>query len=187
MILEELKKIVQEEREKGKKIVFTNGCFDILHIGHVRYLKEAKALGDILIVGLNSDNSVRALKGEGRPVNSQQDRAEILLSLRYVDYVIIFEELDPLKLIEALEPDYLVKGGDWTKETVVGREIVEKRGGKVVIATKVGDVSTSKLMLRIRHTLGSLGIGIWPNVCKPAKISSATVPSILEGELRPKL
>lgn len=149
MTLEDLKKIVQGEREKGKRIVFTNGCFDILHIGHVRYLKEAKALGDILIVGLNSDSSVRTLKGKGRPINSQQDRAEILSSLRYVDYVIIFEEQEPLRLIEALEPDYLVKGGDWTKETVVGREVVERRGGKVVIVPKVGDVSTSKLMLHV--------------------------------------
>jgi D-beta-D-heptose 7-phosphate kinase / D-beta-D-heptose 1-phosphate adenosyltransferase len=114
--------VLKIEKEKGKKIVFTNGCFDILHRGHVEYLKEAKTLGDILVVGLNTDKSVKRLKGENRPINNQEDRAMILSALESVDYVVYFDEDTPLNLIKSIVPDYLVKGGDYTPETVVGKE-----------------------------------------------------------------
>ena len=116
--------IIKELRAKGKRIVFTNGCFDLLHVGHVRYLKKAKTLGDVLIVGVNSDTSVRKLKGPKRPILPEEERVEILSGLGCVDYVTLFAEMDPLKLITSLRPDILVKGGDWTKEQIVGREVV---------------------------------------------------------------
>lgn len=121
----ELKKTVDDVRAKGKKIVFTNGCFDILHIGHVRYLKEAKALGDILVIGLNSDKSVSTIKPD-RPVNPQDQRAEVLASLEVVDYVTLFDEDTPYELIKLLKPDVLVKGGDWKKEDIVGSDIAKE-------------------------------------------------------------
>ena len=138
--------IIKELRAKGKRIVFTNGCFDLLHIGHVRYLEEAKALGDVLIVGVNSDTSVRKLKGPQRPILPEEERTEILSGLGCVDYVTLFGETDPLKLITSLHPDVLVKGGDWTKEQIVGREVVERSGGEVVIIPFVGKASTSNLI-----------------------------------------
>ncbi len=116
---------------KGGKVVFTNGCFDILHVGHIRYLQEAWRLGDMLVVGLNSDASVKRLKGEARPVQSESDRAEILAALDCVDYVVIFNEDTPLELISAIKPDILVKGGDWPVEKIVGHEVVLKGGGEV--------------------------------------------------------
>ncbi len=115
----------------NKKIVFTNGCFDILHVGHLRYLQEAHSLGDYLIVGLNSDESVRRLKGPTRPIQTEQDRAEILLGLKCVDAVVIFGEDTPLKLIETVQPDVLVKGGDWKISQIVGSDFVQSRGGEV--------------------------------------------------------
>jgi len=133
-------RIVSDLLTQNKKIVFTNGCFDILHRGHVSYLKETKKLGDILIVGLNSDSSVKKIKGKQRPHNTQDDRAELLASLEFVDYVIIFDEETPYNLIKALKPDVLVKGGDYTKETVVGREFA----GEVVIIPFVEGYSTTK-------------------------------------------
>jgi D-beta-D-heptose 7-phosphate kinase/D-beta-D-heptose 1-phosphate adenosyltransferase len=122
---DKLKKTIDRLRTRGKKIVFTNGCFDIIHIGHVRYLKEAKALGDILIIGLNSDKSVSCIK-PSRPINPQDHRAEVLSSLEMVDYVVIFDEATPYELIKLIQPDILVKGGDWKKEEIVGSDIAKE-------------------------------------------------------------
>jgi D-beta-D-heptose 7-phosphate kinase/D-beta-D-heptose 1-phosphate adenosyltransferase len=142
----ELVGIVKDLKAMGKRIVFTNGCFDILHIGHLRYLEDAKAHGDVLVVGVNSDSSVRELKGPERPILPEEERAEILSGLGCVDYVTVFEERDPLKLISSLQPNVLVKGGDWTKEQIVGGEVVERSGGEVVIIPFVEKASTSNLI-----------------------------------------
>jgi len=144
--LSELVYIVDRLKKDGKRIVFTNGCFDILHVGHVRYLKEARGLGDVLIVGVNSDESVRRLKGDKRPIVSQGERAEILSSLRFVDYVIIFMEPDPLNIIAAIKPHLLVKGGDWPIDKIVGRDIVESYGGEVVTIPLVEGASSSRII-----------------------------------------
>jgi D-beta-D-heptose 7-phosphate kinase/D-beta-D-heptose 1-phosphate adenosyltransferase len=141
-----LLRIIKNLKTKGKRIVFTNGCFDLLHIGHIRYLEEAKALGDVLVVGVNSDSSVRKLKGPQRPILPEEERTEILSGLGCVDYITLFDELDPLKLITSLQPNVLVKGGDWTKEQTVGREVVERSGGEVVILPFVQGASTSNLI-----------------------------------------
>lgn len=134
----------------GKKIVFTNGCFDIIHIGHIRYLQEASKLGDILVVGLNSDASVRRLKGPTRPVNNQSDRAEVLCALEFVDYVIIFEEETPHELIKKIKPDILVKGGDYMRNEVIGKEIVEANGGKLVLVPFVEGKSTTGIIKKMK-------------------------------------
>lgn len=144
---EELRKLRQEN--PGKKIVFTNGCFDILHVGHVRCLKEAAKQGDILIAGLNSDASVRRLKGAGRPVNCESDRAEMLSSYEFVDYVSVFEQDTPYELISACEPDIIVKGGDYRPDEVAGKDIVEKRGGKVVIVPLEEGKSTTEMIMKM--------------------------------------
>jgi rfaE bifunctional protein nucleotidyltransferase chain/domain len=145
----ELQKILHNLKQQGKRIVFTNGCFDILHIGHVRCLEEAKKLGDILIVAINTDRSVRSIKGPSRPLVPEAERAEVLSALACVDYVVTFDEPDPLNLISSLKPHVLVKGGDWTPEAVVGREVVEREGGRVVIIPQVQGVSTSTIADRI--------------------------------------
>ena len=147
--LQELCAIVRQRRAMGERAVFTNGCFDLLHRGHTRLLQQARALGDLLIVGLNSDASVRLLKGPSRPVLLQDERAELLSALASVDYVVIFEEADPGRIIAALEPDVLVKGADWAKEEVVGREAVEQCGGRVVTIPLVEGSSTSSILRRI--------------------------------------
>lgn len=139
-------------RARKERIVFTNGCFDLLHVGHTRYLQEARTLGDCLIVGLNSDASVRAIKPNGRPLVPQAQRAEVLAALACVDHVVIFEEPDPRNLIAAVQPDILVKGGDWPIEQIVGREIVQARGGTVVTIPLVPDVSTTTLVQRIKSS-----------------------------------
>ncbi|NIR52263.1 adenylyltransferase/cytidyltransferase family protein [candidate division KSB1 bacterium] len=145
--LNEAKAIGDDARNLGKVVVLSNGCFDLLHRGHVEYLAQARAMGDLLIVGLNSDPSVRAIKGADRPYFPEADRALLLSSLACVDYVVIFEELTPIKLISAVMPDILAKGGDWPVEKIVGREIVEKAGGKVVsIPSNVPEYSTSYLV-----------------------------------------
>lgn len=149
--LDELIKVVEGLKKKGKKIVFTNGCFDLLHLGHIRYLREAKRLGDILIVGLNSDNSVRSLKGRERPLVKEKDRTEILSALEVVDYIVVFNELTPKNLIDRVTPHILVKGGDWKKEEVVGRDTVEAHGGEVVIISEVKGYSTSALINKIQR------------------------------------
>lgn len=135
---------------KNQKIVFTNGCFDILHIGHVRYLQEAAKLGDILVVGVNSDASVKRLKGPERPINNENDRAELLCSLEFIDYVVIFDDDTPLKLIKKIQPDILVKGGDYTNEYVIGTHEVEARGGKLVIIPLIEGKSTTSIIAKIK-------------------------------------
>lgn len=152
--LEELTRITRDLRRQGKQVVFTNGCFDLLHRGHVRYLDQAKTLGDVLIVAINSDASVRALKGPDRPVMSEQERAELVTALAAVDYVLVFEDRDPEKVIRALEPDILVKGGDWPPDQIVGREIVESRGGQVRTLPYVEGASSSELLRRMRGGAG---------------------------------
>jgi rfaE bifunctional protein nucleotidyltransferase chain/domain len=137
-------------RREGKRVVFTNGCFDLLHSGHVRYLTEARGLGDALIVGLNSDRSVRALKGEGRPILNESERAEVLAALEAVDFVVVFDEDTPQELIARLLPDVLVKGGDWPLDQIVGREDVEATGGKVMSLPYVQNASTTDLIDRIQ-------------------------------------
>ena len=139
------------EKRNGKKVVFTNGCFDLLHPGHIRSLEAARALGDVLIVGMNSDESVRTLKGRGRPVIPAQERAEILASLECVDTVVIFDELTPQRVVAELLPDILVKGGDWPGNQIVGREEVEAAGGKVVLVDVLEGYSTTEILRRIRE------------------------------------
>lgn len=143
--------ILARAREQKKRIVFTNGCFDLMHVGHTRYLQEAKQLGDLLVVGINSDASVRRLnKAPDRPIVSDSQRAEVVAALGCVDYVVIFTEPDPLNLIITLQPDVLVKGGDWPVERIVGREIVEARGGIVKTIPLVPGMSTTSLIQQIR-------------------------------------
>ena len=151
MTKERMVTILEQARAKKQRLVFTNGCFDLMHIGHTRYLQTAKQLGDLLVVGINSDASVRSLnKALDRPIVPEAQRAEVLAALGCVDYVIIFMEPDPLNLITALQPDVLVKGGDWPVHRIVGREIVEARGGVVKTIPLVPDISTTLLIQRIR-------------------------------------
>lgn len=139
-------------KRQNKKVVFTNGCFDLLHVGHVRYLQDARRLGDFLIVGLNSDSSVRQLKGEERPVQTESDRAEILAALSGVDYVVIFSEETPLHLIEAIKPDVLVKGGDWTIDKIIGSQFVILNGGEVKSLPFHQGRSTSSIIQKVLKT-----------------------------------
>ncbi len=136
-------------RAAGKKIVFTNGCFDIIHTGHTRYLAKAKSLGNILIVAVNSDASVRMIKGDKRPINSEADRMETLAALEVVDFVTIFNEPDPYRVISEIKPDVLVKGGDWPIEKIIGRDIVEARGGRVVNVPYLDGASTTGIIEKI--------------------------------------
>jgi D-beta-D-heptose 7-phosphate kinase/D-beta-D-heptose 1-phosphate adenosyltransferase len=152
---EKLKKEVEQLQREGKKVVFTNGCFDILHVGHTRYLQEAKKLGDVLIIAVNSDASTKAIKGEERPLIPEGERADVVASLEAVDYVTIFSELTPLELIEYIKPDILVKGGDWAEEQVVGRESVKKWGGCVVIVPETKGASTTNIVEKILKVYGS--------------------------------
>jgi D-beta-D-heptose 7-phosphate kinase/D-beta-D-heptose 1-phosphate adenosyltransferase len=138
-------------REEGRRVVFTNGCFDLLHPGHARYLAEARRLGDALIVALNSDASVRRLKGAGRPILNERERAEVMAALASVDYVTVFDEETPRELIAALLPDVLVKGGDWALDRIVGREEVEASGGRVLALPYVEGSSTTDIIERIRN------------------------------------
>lgn len=154
---EEIQRIVMTLKAKGKRIVFTNGCFDLIHVGHVRYLEKAKSLGDILIVGVNSDHSVKTLKGPKRPIIPEEERAEILSGLWCVDYITLFDEPTPLELIAQIQPHILVKGGDWTKETTIGKEIVEASGGEVIILPFVEGHSTSDLINTILSRYGEKG------------------------------
>ncbi len=147
-----LKEQLQEIRQ-NKKVVFTNGCFDLLHIGHVEYLKEAKAQGDILVIGLNSDASVRELKGAGRPIQNERDRADLLDALKAVDFVTVFSEATPKNLIEFISPDILVKGGDYEISQIVGAEHVLSHGGEVKSLSFVDGRSTSDIVDRIKKSL----------------------------------
>jgi rfaE bifunctional protein nucleotidyltransferase chain/domain len=146
---EDLKDKVQALKKAGKKIVFTNGCFDFLHIGHVRYLKAARAEGDVLVVGVNSDHSVRKIKGPRRPVVPENERAEVLASLACVEFVTLFDEPDPLVTIRLLMPDVLVKGADWEEDAIVGRDVVEAKGGRVVRIPLTEGASTSRIIEKI--------------------------------------
>jgi D-beta-D-heptose 7-phosphate kinase/D-beta-D-heptose 1-phosphate adenosyltransferase len=136
-------------RKQGHKIVFTNGCFDLLHVGHLRYLAEARAKGDCLVVAINTDASVQSIKGPNRPILPQEERAEILAALEMVDYVTFFDEPTPQEIIELLQPDVLVKGADWPIDQIVGREVVWARGGQVVNIPVVEGLSTSETIARI--------------------------------------
>lgn len=149
MTRQELKAVVTGLKDQKRRVVFTNGCFDILHVGHVRYLEKAKEYGEHLVVAINSDSSVRAIKGGGRPVIPQDERAEIVAALACVDSVVIFDELDPLALIKLLEPHVLVKGGDWTEETIIGGDVVKASGGTVIVIPFVEGISTSGIIDRI--------------------------------------
>jgi len=149
-LAEALKLLNPTFREK-KKIVFTNGCFDILHRGHVYYLSKAAELGDVLVVGLNSDASVTRLKGAGRPVNNQEARAEVLGALAFVDYIIVFDEETPLDLITALQPDLLVKGGDYTPEDIIGYKEVISRGGRVVTIPLLEGYSSTSIIQKSKR------------------------------------
>ncbi len=146
----DLKTIIDAAKDSGKKIIFTNGCFDIIHAGHTSYLAEAKALGDVLIVAVNSDTSVRGIKGEKRPLVPEDERAEVVAALGCVDFVVIFEEPDPQALVDLLRPDVLVKGGDWREEDVIGRKSVDSWGGKVVIIPHKKGLSTTNIVERIK-------------------------------------
>jgi rfaE bifunctional protein nucleotidyltransferase chain/domain len=139
----------QRLKQQGRRVVFTNGCFDLLHTGHVRYLRQARLLGDALIVALNSDASVRKLKGESRPILKELERAEVMAALVCVDYVTIFSEETPRELIAELLPDVLVKGGDWSLDTIVGRQEVEAAGGSVQSLSFIEGVSTTEIIERI--------------------------------------
>jgi D-glycero-beta-D-manno-heptose 1-phosphate adenylyltransferase len=150
---DQLVPLLQAARDQGKRIVFTNGCFDLMHVGHTRYLQAAKDLGNVLVVAVNSDASVKSLnKAPDRPILPEGQRAEVVAALGCVDYVIVFNEPDPQSLIAALQPDVLVKGGDWAVDRIVGREIVEARGGVVRTIPLVPGVSTTSLIQRIRST-----------------------------------
>lgn len=146
----EIDKSLKSIRTENKKIVFTNGCFDLLHVGHVRYLNSAKKLGDILIVGVNTDKSVKKLKGPTRPIQNENDRAEILAALGAVDYVVLFDEDTPLELIHQIKPDILTKGGDYKIETIVGAEYVMARGGQVLPLEFFDGKSTSLLVSKMK-------------------------------------
>jgi rfaE bifunctional protein nucleotidyltransferase chain/domain len=148
----DLQTLITRWRTEGKKIVFTNGCFDIIHRGHVEYLEETKKYGDVLVLGLNSDDSVRRLKGKGRPFVCESDRAYILSHFSMVDAVCIFDEDTPLQLIHVVEPDVLVKGGDYALNEIVGRDVVELKGGKVVAVPLIRDKSTTGLIEKIKHS-----------------------------------
>jgi glycerol-3-phosphate cytidylyltransferase len=152
--LEELKKIVNKLKKEGKKVVFTNGCFDILHIGHVKYLEEAKKLGDMLIVGVNSNESVRLLKGKGRPIMPEEERAEIVAALECVDYTVIFYETNPENLIAKFKPDIHVKGGDYAINEIPETKLVESFGGKTVILKEIEGKSTSAIIQKILKLYG---------------------------------
>ena len=151
---DELKQRIELHRRRGDKIAFTNGCFDILHVGHVRYLREARKAGNLLVVALNSDVSVRAIKGAMRPLVPQQHRAEVIASLEAVDYVTLFDEATPLRLIEYLRPDCLIKGGDWPEEAVVGRDAVRSWGGSVILIPMVEGASTTNIVEKILGIYG---------------------------------
>jgi len=147
--IDQMKSIIALLKSRGKKVVFTNGCFDILHVGHIRYLKKAKKRGDILVIGLNTDRSVAQIKGEKRPIVPEKERAEVLSALEFVDYVVLFDEPNPFRLIETLKPNILVKGADWTKNKIIGREIVEKTGGRVVRIPLVRGASSTGVIEKI--------------------------------------
>ena len=153
MLIDRMKisEIVTSLKAKGKRIVFTNGCFDILHVGHVRYLKEAKALGDILILGLNSDSSVKSLKGSDRPINNESDRAEVLSALKAIDYVVIFDEKTAENIVGEVKPDIYAKGGDYSIDTLPEAKIVAEHGGKTVLLQLVDGKSSTNIINKCKE------------------------------------
>ncbi len=149
MGLDELKGIIETKKAEGKRVVFTNGCFDLLHVGHVTYLESARASGDLLVVGLNSDLSVSSIKGEKRPIVKEAQRARVLAALSAVDFVTVFDDPDPHALITALVPDVLAKGADWAEEDIIGGDFVKERGGRVERITLAPEISTTNIIQRI--------------------------------------
>jgi rfaE bifunctional protein nucleotidyltransferase chain/domain len=149
--LKELQTIVSGARQAGQTVVFTNGCFDLLHRGHVHLLREAKAAGDILVVGINSDRSVQSIKGPARPILPETDRIELIAAMEMVDYVVQFDEADPYNVISALKPQVLAKGGDWRAGKIIGADVVEREGGQVVVIPYLEGFSTTKIIERIRN------------------------------------
>jgi rfaE bifunctional protein nucleotidyltransferase chain/domain len=144
-----IKNLMGDLKNKGQKIVFTNGCFDLLHVGHVRYLQKARTLGDCLIIGLNSDRSVRSIKDPNRPLIPEDQRAEVLAALECVDYIVLFDEADPRKVIEEIRPDVLVKGADWPMDKIIGADLVHAFGGEVRRVKLVPSISTSEIIKRV--------------------------------------
>jgi D-beta-D-heptose 7-phosphate kinase/D-beta-D-heptose 1-phosphate adenosyltransferase len=149
--IDEIGAIAAAARKDGKRVVFTNGCFDLLHRGHVHILRQAKAAGDLLIVGVNTDRSVQSIKGPGRPIRSESDRSELIAAMEMVDYVVLFDEPDPTNLIAAIKPNVLAKGGDWGTNQIVGRELVEGAGGQVTVIPYLKGFSTTEIIERIRN------------------------------------
>ena len=154
--LVDLQAIVAKERQAGRRVVFTNGCFDIMHAGHVSYLGAARSQGDLLVVGLNSDRSVVTIKGPSRPIVAQQMRAQVLAALESVDYIVIFDDPDPLQVILALKPDVLVKGADWEEDQIIGAREVKAAGGQVIRVPLVPEISTSAIIRRILKNSAAL-------------------------------
>ena len=152
--LDELADLCRTLQGRGRRVVLTNGCFDLLHVGHVRYLRRAQELGDRLIVALNSDRSVKDIKGDNRPVLAETDRIELIGAMEMVDYVIVFDEPDPYKLIAAIKPNVLAKGGDWGAEKIVGADLVEQAGGRVAVIPYLKGFSTSAIIERIMKEYG---------------------------------
>ena len=151
---EEIKAIVVGARNNGKRVAFTNGCFDLLHRGHVHVLRAARACADLLIVGINSDQSVKQIKGPARPVLPESDRCELVSAMEMVDFVVLFNEPDPYSLISAIRPDVLVKGGDWNTEKIIGADVVQAAGGRVVVVPYIEGFSTTEIIERIKNSDG---------------------------------
>lgn len=149
--VDELSAISAQARQAGRLVVFTNGCFDLVHRGHIHLLRQAKTLGEILIVGLNSDVSVKAIKGPDRPIMPEADRIELIAALEMVDYVVVYSEPDPYRVIAAIQPNVLVKGGDWSADKIVGADVVEQNGGRVAVIPYLPGLSTTQIIERIRN------------------------------------
>jgi rfaE bifunctional protein nucleotidyltransferase chain/domain len=152
--VDEIAAIATEAKKNGRRVVFTNGCFDLLHRGHVHILRQAKAAGDLLIVGMNSDSSVKSIKGPARPILPEIDRVELIAAMEMVDYVVLFDEPDPYQLIATIKPNVLAKGGDWSSDKIVGADIVERDGGRVAVIPYLKGFSTTEIIERIRKQNG---------------------------------
>ena len=149
--IDEIAAIAASARKHARRVVFTNGCFDLLHRGHVHILRQAKAAGDVLIVGVNTDRSVKSIKGAARPIRPETDRSELIAAMEMVDYVVLFDEPTPYELIAAIRPDVLAKGGDWSADQVVGADLVEREGGRVAVIPYLKGYSTTEIIERIRN------------------------------------
>ena len=152
--VDEIAAIATEAKKNGRRVVFTNGCFDLLHRGHVHILRQAKAAGDLLIVGMNSDSSVKSIKGPARPILPEIDRVELIAAMEMVDYIVLFDEPDPYQLIATIKPNVLAKGGDWSSDKIVGADIVERNGGRVAVIPYLKGFSTTEIIERIRKQNG---------------------------------